>query len=95
MTEPVDWTRVHARMLELEDEHGGDHAPIGVVIARLLDVEHDERFDAHLDVEIERAWALGQDWYSPLGVEPTIPNVLAVGLLQGVTLAAAIAKPVG
>lgn len=87
---PLDWLAVRKRMIDLETEHGADHAPVGEVTARMLGVPHSDEFDQGLQREINRANELGTNWYAQLGLTPTVPNVLAIGMLQGVTLASAV-----
>jgi hypothetical protein len=81
---------VRRTMLELEHEHGSDHANLDDVAARILGIEPGEEWTRALASETGRTGLLCANWY---GVKVAVlPNqqAMAVAMVQGMTMAAAV-----
>ena len=93
----IDWGDVHEEMLRLEDEtpkraDDPDEVPNEVVMARLVGIPDSEAeaLGAHVMLEVERAWAIMDFHRKRHGLESTAGNLLSIGILQGITFAAAV-----
>jgi hypothetical protein len=86
---------IHDRMLTLENQHGADHASLGVVAARLLGVDHDETFDATLSAQVSRTELLCADWYTRRVALLPNSNAMAAAMVQGITFAVAVLEHEG
>jgi hypothetical protein len=81
---------LHEQMVKIEDEFGTSGDPLYVFIANLLGVEATDEFMEFLVVEVKRAKALGDGHYSRFISMDDERQWIALGLLQGVTLARAV-----
>lgn len=86
---------IHDRMLTLENQHGADHASIGVVAARLLGVDHDDTFDAALSAQVNRTELLCAEWYTRRVAVLPNSQVMAAAMVQGITFAVAVLEQEG
>lgn len=92
MTWTPDLDAVSTKMLELEDQRDDprEDVPVGVVAAKLLDVEHSESFDAALARESSRTIELMRGHYARHGLSLVGANVAALAFVQGITFAVAV-----
>lgn len=89
----IDLAAVSDRMLELEDQRDDprDSVPVGEVVAKLLGVEHSHALDEALVREAQRSVELVRSHYSRY-VRPSADAIAAIALVQGITLARAVAE---
>lgn len=94
MAEPVDLAAVSNAMLELEDQRADPRpeVPVGEVCAKMLGVAHSEEFDAALLREGQRVMALMDGHYRRIGSQVTPVSIACLGIAQGISFAAAVAK---
>lgn len=93
----TDWSEIHAKMLELEDQSNDPRnvVPVNAVIGKMLDIDpsvaESEKFGEILLTEARRAISLFHNHYGPM-LGRTTPNAVYVGFLQDITFAAAVQK---
>lgn len=94
MSEPIDWAAVRAAMLALEDQFGENPGKDGIdaFIAALLDVTLTGDMEIALTGEAQRTLELAVGYAQRSQMPLNAGWCVAIGLLQGVTLAEAVRR---